>query len=291
MKKASLFILLAAFIGMSAYAQKRPFTIADLYGIRNVGAPEFSPDGSRIAFTLRSDSLSAGSSRSNLYVIGGEPRAITTFSMGANDSRWLPDGKHVVFTSDVFPECGANSDCNKKNDESISSGPLQAHMADHLLYRHWTSWKDGTRTHTFLASTTSSEITDLTPGDADAPGFSLGGGGFDISPDGKELCVVSNHDTVEARSTNSDLWIIPTDGRPGINITAENHGSDTDPAYSPDGRFIAYRTQATPGYESDLFRLALYDRKTKTRPKSGIRPCRLHLPAACAMESRPARAR
>ena len=46
------------------------------------------------------------------------------------------------------------------------------------------------------------------------------------------------------------------------NITADNPASDSTPLYSPDGRYIAYRAQQRPGYESDRFRLMLYDRNT-----------------------------
>jgi dipeptidyl aminopeptidase/acylaminoacyl peptidase len=46
------------------------------------------------------------------------------------------------------------------------------------------------------------------------------------------------------------------------NITADNPASDSTPLYSPDGKYIAYRAQQRPGYESDRFRLILYDRKT-----------------------------
>ncbi len=49
---------------------------------------------------------------------------------------------------------------------------------------------------------------------------------------------------------------------PTKNITADNPASDSSPLYSPDGRYIAYRAQQRPGYESDRFRLMLYDRKT-----------------------------
>jgi dipeptidyl aminopeptidase/acylaminoacyl peptidase len=49
------------------------------------------------------------------------------------------------------------------------------------------------------------------------------------------------------------------------NITADNSASDSTPLYSPDGRYIAYRAQQRPGYESDRFRLMLYDRKTGER--------------------------
>jgi len=126
---------------------------------------------------------------------------------------------------------------------------------------------------------------DLTPGDYDAPVFSLGGqDDYAFSPDGQEICYASNHDKNPAASTNNDLWIVPVGwnaggiGGPGgedrthtvppgltKNITADNPASDTSPLYSPDGRYIAYRAQLRPGYESDRFRLMLYDRKTGER--------------------------
>ncbi|HEX6502267.1 MAG TPA: S9 family peptidase [Terriglobales bacterium] len=110
---------------------------------------------------------------------------------------------------------------------------------------------------------------DLTPGDYDSPVFSLGGqDNYTFSPDGQELCYTSNHDKVEAISTNNDLWIVPVNvgTAPSAvqpkNITADNPASDSTPLYSPDGKYIAYRAQQRPGYESDRFRLMLYDRKT-----------------------------
>jgi dipeptidyl aminopeptidase/acylaminoacyl peptidase len=121
---------------------------------------------------------------------------------------------------------------------------------------------------------------DLTPGDYDSPVFSLGGqDDYAFSPDGKEICYTSNHDKNPAASTNNDLWIVPVNGGTGTdhvgaaasaaqvlaqtkNITADNPASDLTPLYSPDGRYIAYRAQQRPGYESDRFRLMLYDRKT-----------------------------
>jgi dipeptidyl aminopeptidase/acylaminoacyl peptidase len=122
---------------------------------------------------------------------------------------------------------------------------------------------------TAVAGITTRRYTDRTPGDYDAPVFSLGGqDNYAFSPDGQEICYTSNHDKVEATSTNNDLWIVSvnagTGGTPVAprNITADNPASDSTPLYSPDGKYIAYRAQHRPGYESDQFRLALYDRKT-----------------------------
>jgi dipeptidyl aminopeptidase/acylaminoacyl peptidase len=92
--------------------------------------------------------------------------------------------------------------------------------------------------------------------------FSLGGqDNYAFSPDGQEICYTSNHDKVEATSTNNDLWIVPVNGGAAKNITADNPASDSTPLYSPDGKYIAYRAQQRPGYESDRFRLMLYDRE------------------------------
>ncbi len=110
---------------------------------------------------------------------------------------------------------------------------------------------------------------DLTPGDYDAPPFTLGGqDDYAFSPDGQEICYTSNHDKVEATSTNNDLWIVSVNGGAAKNITAENPASDSTPLYSPDGKYIAYRAQSRPGYESDRFRLMLYDRKTGEKRES-----------------------
>ncbi len=223
--------------------------------------PRWSPDGKTILFL---STRKEGSQIWLLPVDGGESFQLTHFSMGVSQPEWSPDGKKILFTSRVFPECGANNECNKKIKKSMEEGPLKAHMADHLLYRHWTFYRDGKRKHTFLFNIETKKTIDLTPGDFDAPGFSLSGHAYAVfSPDGKEICVVSNHDKNEAESTNMDLWIIPTSGGEAVNITQHNPAWDGNPKYSPDGRYIAYLTQKIPGYEADRFRLALYDRNTK----------------------------
>ena len=86
---------------------------------------------------------------------------------------------------------------------------------------------------------------------------------FDFSPDGKEIVFARNTDKVEATSTNNDLFTVPHGGE-AKRITGTNPGRDTTPRYSPDGRWIAYRSQARNGYESDRFRLMLYDRQAGT---------------------------
>ena len=180
---------------------------------------------------------------------------------------------------DVYPECDGQSDeiaCDAKKLDEANKSKVKAQIFTHLLYRHWNAYKEGKRSHIFIdpifeippaggsvGDHPASIPRDLTPGDYDAPVFSLGGqDDYAFSPDGQEICYTSNHDKNPAASTNNDLWIVPVNGGPAKNITADNPASDSTPLYSPDGRYIAYRAQQRPGYESDRFRLMLYDRKT-----------------------------
>jgi dipeptidyl aminopeptidase/acylaminoacyl peptidase len=86
---------------------------------------------------------------------------------------------------------------------------------------------------------------------------------FAFSPDSKEICFTAVTDRPEAISTNGDLFLVATSGGDPKRITS-NPGFDGHPAYSPDGRFIAYHSQKTPEYESDRWRLMLYDRTAGT---------------------------
>jgi dipeptidyl aminopeptidase/acylaminoacyl peptidase len=222
-------------------------------------SPRWSPDGEKLAF------ISARDGDDQIWTIdvsSGALKKITTISTGAGDPVWSPDGKWLAFVSDIYPECHDDA-CNKRRAEEVAQNKVKAHVATRLLYRHWKAWKNGMRTHVFVVSSGGGEARDMTPGDYDAPPFSLGGPtDYAFSHDSNELAFVSNHDKVEATSTNADVWLIPVKGGTAKNITAANRGFDGSPQYSPDGKYLAYRSQVTPGYESDRFRLMLYDRKT-----------------------------
>ena len=105
---------------------------------------------------------------------------------------------------------------------------------------------------------------DLTPGDHDVPPFSLGGqDDYAISPDGQELAYTSNVDEVEATSTNNEIFVVPLAGGTPKKLST-SPGSDSTPLYSPDGKYLAWRSQARAGFESDKQSLLLYDRAKGT---------------------------
>ncbi len=229
-------------------------------GERSSNSPRWSPDSRRLAFV----STREGTTQIwTIDVASGAQQKVTSVADGAGDPLWSPDGKLIAFTSDVYPEC-ANAACNKLRSEQADASKVKARIADRLLYRHWTSWKEGKRSHVFVtASEGNMEARDMTPGDYDAPPFSLGGPlDYAFSPDSKEFAFVRNTDKVEATSTNGDIFTTPVAGGEAKRITAANLANDASPQYSPDGRFIAYRAQQRAGFESDRWQLMLYDRAT-----------------------------
>ena len=130
-------------------------------------APSWSPDGKTLAF------LSGRDGTSQVYVIsmeGGEAKKLTALSTGADLFKWSPDGKCIAFTSEVYVDCKDDA-CNKKRDEEKEKSKVKAHVADHLLYRHWDHWSEGKRSHLFIQPVEAATAAhDLTEGaDYDVP--------------------------------------------------------------------------------------------------------------------------
>ncbi len=229
---------------------------------KNDDTPRWSRDGKWLAF------LSTRDGAPQIYVAdaanagGSSPRKVTDAPAGVSEFLWSPDGKLFAFVTEVYPDCGSFN-CVSRRLEAEEKSKVKAVVADRLLYRHWDSFKRGKRNHLFVVSTEGGEPRDLTPGDFDVPPFSLGDPtAFDFAPDSSEIVFARNTEKDEARSTNNDLFLVSASGGEAKRITSGNPGSDTTPRYSPDGRWIAYRSQARNGYESDRIRLMLYDRKT-----------------------------
>ena len=261
--------------------------------------PRFSPDGKRLIWTSKATDptqIWMCDFDSNGGSLVGKPHQVTNISTGADGAIWSPDGKNIVFVSAVYPDCKDDA-CNKQRDEEQKKSKVKAKIFSRLFYRHWNAFTEFKRSHLFVVSADanptggrssatpgnppvrlgpgSQELAppnqaprDLTPGDHDVPPFSLGGQDmYAISPDGQEVGYTSNVDEVEATSTNNEIFIVPISGpaTAGKKIST-SPGADTTPLYSPDGKYIAWRSQARAGFEADKWRLLVQDRQSqKTR--------------------------
>jgi dipeptidyl aminopeptidase/acylaminoacyl peptidase len=248
-----------------------------------VGQPEddgleFSPDGHAVLF------LSGREGGEQIWLADFDtatgattnPKRLTSISTEADNAKWAPDSKSIVFTSSVYPDCpaispadgGASDKCNADRDKAKADSKVKAQIFTHLMYRHWNHFTGDKRSHLFVVQLDSGKIRDLVPNDPhdvppDYPTDPLGCG-CAFSPDSKELALVMKEVPDEAVSTNSDIYTLDLtnpDAKPVKVSTAL--GGDFSPAYSPDGKYLAWRSQARAGYESDKFRLMLYDRATK----------------------------
>jgi dipeptidyl aminopeptidase/acylaminoacyl peptidase len=225
--------------------------------------PRWSPDGKSLAFV----STRGGSSQVWILPLeGGDPRPLTTLSTEADGVTWAAHGDVLLFTSQVYPDCPDEA-CNARRLKEVAESKVKAQIFNELLFRHWDSWREGRYTHLFAIPAKGGTPRDLTPGAYDSPTFFLDApDGYAISADGTEVCYTSNRSkgsagqSAAAWSTNNDLYLVGAQGGEPLNITSDNPGSDASPQYSPNGRYVAYTSQARDGYESDLFRLRVYDR-------------------------------
>lgn len=238
--------------------QPRPFVFspaADFF-------PRWSPDGKNLAF------ISSRSGSPQVWIIplnGGEPRKLTDFPGGVGSFSWSNSGRFLLVTSSVFPEC-PDLEANRRRFEQQEKSQIKARIYDHLLFRHWNSWFDGTRSHLFLFPLEGGQPLDLTPGDYDTPPIALGSDlDFSLIPEEKEIAFVRNigPEFKLGLGTNNDIFLTTAEGKTIERLTV-SRANDIDPKYSPDGRFLAYRAMSRPGFEADKLDLIIYDRQKKT---------------------------
>ena len=170
----------------------------------------------------------------------------------------LPDGKWIAFSADV-------------REHKADPNDLPAKVIDDLLFRHWVEWRDGVRTHTYLANRASGARHRVSDPRFDAPGFSLEGRFPMRSPPIARLFSIPRgpRRTRRSRPTSICTRRRSTAGRRRGDSPAIRAGT-APPAPSPDGcRYVAFRSQVTPGYESDLFTLQLLDLKTGAITRRG----------------------
>ncbi len=204
--------------------------------------PRWSSDGKYLVF------LSARNGGKNQVWLldrrGGEAQKLTDAAQGVNDFEWSPDSTRLVLIlQDPKPE---DLEAAKEKDKDKPAAPAKPKtpppfVIDRLQFKEDTvGYLDRRRTHLYVFDIASKKTTQITSGDFDdtEPAW---------SPDGKSLAFTSNRSTPDPdRSYNTDIWVVTADNSDkGARLTqiTTNPGPDRSPAWSPDGKWIAYVTE------------------------------------------------
>jgi dipeptidyl aminopeptidase/acylaminoacyl peptidase len=222
--------------------------------------PRWSPDGKYLAFlSARSeDETNSGKtegSKTQVWLLnraGGEAQRLTDTPQDVDDFVWSPDSRRLcLILRDPSPEeLDAAKDRSKDND---ASGARESKEKKHKTQKPWVidrlqfkvdeiGYLDRRRTHLYVFDLSSKSLVQVTGGDYDdsQPGW---------SPDGKQLAFTSNRSADPDRNYDNDIWVVSADNADnGAHLTqvTANPGDDNSPAWSPDGKWIAYVTQIEP---------------------------------------------
>jgi dipeptidyl aminopeptidase/acylaminoacyl peptidase len=200
------------------------------------------------------------------------PTQVTDLPLPVDSMETCPQGDIILVSMAVFP--------NRPLEETLKIYEAHAKRKstgmhyDRLFVRRWDTWEDHSRNHIFRVSLRTGDARDLMQGlEGDAPTKPFGGSEeYAISPDGRTLVFTAKVEGgQEAWSANLDLWEVPVDGSAApVRITA-NPAVDTNPAFSPDGKSLAYLAMARPGYEADRQDLVIRDVATKRERRIVVR--------------------
>jgi dipeptidyl aminopeptidase/acylaminoacyl peptidase len=217
--------------------------------------PRWSRDGKAVYFV----STRSGSSQVwRIATDGGEAEQITRLPLDVDALEVAPTGGFLVFSMAVYPSKTPEQTKQALDDKEKSKA--SGMLFDRLFVRHWDAWEDGTRNHLFVYALPSGPAIDLMlPMDADCPSKPFGGStDYSISPDGKTIVFSAKEvGREEAWSTNFDLFTVPSDGSVSPRRITTNPATDGTPAFSPDGRTLAYLAMTRAGYEADRNEIVL----------------------------------
>ena len=213
--------------------------------------PAFGPDGNLYFLSNRKGDVSAVWRVS----MAGGPATQVTGDYDLSGFEISPKGDAILVWADK--PVGAASLDAKQPEKPKDAGSGRTY--DQLFVRHWDTWADGQRSQLFVIPLAAGKAPGLghavegaLVGDTPSKPF---GGREEIawSPDGKTIYfALREAGRIEALSTNLDIFAAPADGSsPPVNLTVDNKATDTIPAVSPDGRWLAWTAMKRPGYESD----------------------------------------
>ncbi len=227
----------------------------------NDGSPDWSDDGTRIAFVAkRGDDETAA-----LYVInvdGGEAEEILELPYGIRAPKWLPADQGILIATQVIPALAGRLEkgdwaAMKKEAKRRKDSKMTAYVTELRQYRFFDkNLTDGLADRLLKVNVETKAVQDLLPGH-DRPFDFNGEARFAIAPDGRHVAIVLNSTLPPyTEHPNPDIYLLATDGSGKLqNLTPDNPRIDTSPRFSPDGKTVLFTRQQLPTIAGELQRL------------------------------------
>jgi len=207
-------------------------------------SPQWSRDGRTIYF------LSGRSGTLQIWAIplaGGEATQISDLPVEITSFKLSPDGEQIAFTALVYPDC-QTLECSRNRAQIIEEDPENGLVYDQLLIRYWDKWRNGQKSQLFVAEVNEegrlgeNARNILAPLKAEVPAYPIDLPEYVFSADGKYIYFSTILQTRnESWTLNSDLYRFAVGKkREPRKLTGDNPGSDSAPAISPDGKWLAW---------------------------------------------------
>ncbi len=280
-KKLFAILLLFCSLGLFAQETKQAMTIEKILQLKSVSDVQISPDAKWVAYTVSEMDLKKDKSVKRVYIIpinGGEPIAITGKNYSASQPRWSSDNKYLSFLSSrgedenpqvwVSNRLGGDAEVLTKIPQGVSGHEwsptlnklllvltdpkpeeltpdkeddkkVKPYVIDRRQFKQdYVGYLDRYRNHIYLLNPGDSLATQLTFGDFDDSDPVW-------SPDGKKIAFVSNRTEDPDSNADTNIWVVSAEGKNSdkalVQVTT-NPIKDDSPNWSPDGKFITYRT-------------------------------------------------
>ena len=205
--------------------------------------PRWSPDGKYLAFLSARDG-----GKKQIWLLnrqGGEAEQLTRTIQDVDDFVWSPTGDRLVLVlQDPTPDETVAAKYKGEQDDDDKPKPKpRPWVIDRLHFKEdEIGYLDRRRMHLYVFSIADRKLTQITSSDYDDTAAAW-------SPDGRSIAFVSNRSAHPDRNFNDDIWVVAAgntnEGKDLVRITT-NPGTDGAPAWSPDGKWIAFTSQFDP---------------------------------------------